>query len=236
MKRSWVFFITIIICVAFAACGNSNNKDIDKELAEETKIETREDLLEIMGGVLEVDFSTLRIYHFKLNDPFYICGYIVPDNFNHLPQFELGDTKYALSTLRVTDYDFPDSGYKDGDFVYIKAMPNGESNVYVYNMSTTKSEQEYIGVEEYCAISKKIHNTYFEVTGFIGSVDEVDGHWTCKMYESKEAYKNDEIERFITLYFDEYPSNINGTTIRVVGKYRPTSDEPWLLHCSIIDE
>ena len=244
MKRMWALLMAIIICLTFVACGNSDNGKEDdrdrnngKETTEEIEIENRSDLIEIMGGVLDVDFDTLWIYHYKLTEPYYICGYVVPNSY-YDSGFVLGDEDYSLTypTIDVMDYHYSESDYEEGSFLYIKALPNGDGGVFLRDLSKTQKEDEYLSVEEYCSMSETIHNTYFEITGFIGSINEEDDYWTCTMYESKEAYKNDDIDWGITLLFDEYPSNINGTNVRVVGKYSPISDEPWLLHCSIIED
>ena len=242
MKKLCLFLAIIMICCTFSACGNTNNgNDIDTEVTEAPKIEERSELIEIMGGVMDVDVSTLWAYHFMLNEPYYISGYVVPDAHYSSRGFVLGDSDYrnTTPTIDVMDNHFDESEYEEGSFVYIKALPNGQDGVFLREISDTETDNDYLSVEEYSKISKTVSSTYFEVTGFIGSVTEDDGSYICKLYESVEKYKdNDVIDWGITLYFDEYPSNINGQVRTVVGEYCPIGiiDEPILNHCSIIDD
>ena len=242
MKKLCLFLAIIMICCTFSACGNSNNdNDIDTEVTEAPKIEDRSALIEIMGGIMDVDVSTLWVYHFMLNEPYYICGYVVPDAYYSSGGFVLGDSDYrnTTPTIDVMDNHFDESKYEEGSFVYIKALPNGQDGVFLREISDTETDNDYLSVEEYSEISKAVSSTYFKVTGFIGSVTEDDGSYICKLYESVEEYKdNDVIDWGITLCFDEYPSNINGQVITVVGEYCPIGiiDEPILNHCSIIDD
>lgn len=239
MKKICLFLTLIMICCMFSGCGNSNNIKI--EYYENPKIEERSDLIDIMGGVLKVDASTLWNYHFMLTEPYYICGYVVPDSFYSSRGFVLGDSnsRNTTSTIDVMDYHFDESEYKEGSFVYIKALPNGQDGVFLKEISSSETDNDYLSVEEYYEISKTINRTYFEITGFIGSVKEEDGNYICKLYESVEKYEEkDVIDWGITLYFDEYPNNVNGQVVSIVGEYCPIGidDEPILLRCSLIDD
>jgi len=238
MRKISLFLAIIMIVSLLTACGETGS-GIKEDNEETVKIETREELLEIMGGVIDADFETLWVYHFLLADPYYICGYVVPNDLYFQRGFVLGDSDYTLTypTIEVLDNHFDESDYEEKSFVYIKALPNGEDGVRLRDISPTATEDiDYLSVEEYCEMSKTIHNTYFEITGFIGSITENDDYWTCKIYESEEVFKDKTIDWGVTLLFDEYPSNINGTTVRVVGKYSPLHEEPMLLHCSIVEE
>lgn len=240
MKKSMIVFLCLFV-VFLTACSDYDDvrrtsRKSDRESSGKTTIETREELVEILKGVVETDFDTLWDYHSLLREPYYICGYMNQRRYSG-NTFELGDEEtYSYHEIEVTNVsDYSKSTYKDNDFIYIEAYPHGEDKVYYYEMSKSKLTDEHISVEEYRDIYDKVYSTYFELDGFIGDIEEkYDSYWLCKMYESKEAYSNSGL--YITLHFDEYPENINGTEIRVVGEYGESNEEPKLYYCSVVDD
>lgn len=241
--------LTILLC-ALMLMGCSSDESNSNNMAHEEW--TYDKLEEEFGGIIETNFSsTKKCLGIIENADFKVCGTIIEKKENSVFGIDLyylrvtddKNNSYSDNTIDVCVTEYAFSKVSEGDFIYAAGTANyvdyggAESENSVQMNCSGEGESIYtyaidesISVSEYVNIIREIsEDTYFQTEGLI--IQDGDSY---KLYESKEAYKENKYG-YIGLEFTEEQNNLNGNIVTVMGK-PDTYLHNGLVGCSIIEE
>jgi len=228
MKRV-LLLLGILLCLSCViSCGK------EEEKAEEWTYERFEDEL---GGIIEMDVLSIE----KCFQEFYsqeiaICGYVIYDGVSRKLSPEL-ETESKSNTILLA----MSNEKLYGKFVYIKGKDLSRIYEGMYRLADIKECSleagegiEYRSVREYIRLMEDFYeNTYIKVEGLVmQDGTNLDGTPSYRLYPSEESY-NEDISKFIFLYFTETPANLHGKHITVMGK---PDDVYSLVECNVVEE
>lgn len=186
---------------------------------------TREEILNNLGEVLTVSFDEMVKYIDVLQESkFYIEGKIEEakyDSFNKYYRYELDAGLFDTITIHDSQK------FEEGDYVYVtvKGLSDYNDEFDTIQISKSKSNQTYLGAEDYFEMCEKRAKTRFKVTGYI-----LDSHTNTLyasiyygktiyyMWESENAYELDKSRsNCIAIVFSDDQTNIIGKKIQVIG-------------------
>lgn len=258
MKKLFVLVMTVIILL-LSSCGNNtancsncggdiqegdlfckkcgsdltdkNDESVGK--TDDPKELTQEELISLLGGVLEASCEEVDEYRLLLKySDFYIEGKIEKaeyDTFFETYEYKL-DAGFDSITIHSTNK------FVKGDYVYVTVL-GLSTNHGVHDeisVSKNKTNEEYLTAEEYFDICKALSRTRFKITGYIfDNPVNIGGEAVCRMYDSEAAYKADKGGYAgIRLAFSEKQENIIGKKIQVMGELL----DDGLHNCSIVSD
>lgn len=248
IKRSLVLFGIIIVIVVVVLLINHNPEE---------KKYTYELLEEDLGGVIEIDFQSVREC-LKLieNHDYVVCGYIIEKTSSSMLGVDLFNIKitddvedsHNGNTVSINITQNPYEKVLEGDFIYASGTLNyvdyGTSKMensvsmlcHTGGYISSEEIEGYSSVSDYIDMVREIsENTWFQTEGVIMQDEEdSNGARIYRLYESKEAYKENK-NGYITIEFIEEQKNLNGKIVTIMG--RPdTNLFNGLVDCSIIEK
>ena len=253
-KTFWQVLIFLLICIVMlVACSNNTQKHEDDNSSispypheKQLKYETRTELLNAMGGVLETDVYSMWTYINWLQDNYFICGYASDVSYNTKDkkyEFFISDSGYSFEGTYINGSSV---SVDEGDFVYVCGRienfetdsfysPKGIIDSSFGSVSLLSDSNDYMSVEDFQSVCKKIKKTYFKVFGVAFDYKEAihGSQPNCLLYESEKSYATNTTIS-IKVNFSVEQSNIVGKSICVIGKCSPLGYGS-LYDCSISD-
>lgn len=228
MKRV-LLLLGILLCFSCViSCGK------EEEKADEWTYERFEDEL---GGIIEMDvLSIIQCFHEFYVQEIAIQGYVIQGGVT----CELSDEPETGSGSNTIGLPM-DNEKLYGELVYIRGKDLNKIYEGRYRLMDIKKcsldEEEgieYRSVREYIRLMENFYeNTYIKVEGLVmQDGTKLDGTPNYKLYPSEESY-NENISKFIFLYFTETPANLHGKHITVMGK---PDDVYSLVECNVVEE
>lgn len=233
VKKSTIVIIVLVAIVLAAVCSivaisafQAKNKEWTYDLLQEE-----------FGGVIEVaDCDALRNCLNLLSwEEYYVCGYVADVNSFSPNILTLSDNGEKEQYIVLLQGDDQDTRFAEvGDFVYANGKANeGTDCYYLYGSAKRKYIKEYLSVNEYLSLMKKIYEkTYFKTTGIIFPYGEnYDGSICYRLYPSEEAYEEEKY--LIDVTFLEGQNVVIGKRVTILGKPDTNALFQGLKDCSI---
>lgn len=244
MKKLMIFLM--ICCLALGGCkNNSEIEEWDYEKLEEE-----------FGGIIELDFeSTKNCLDLIERNNYVVSGYIIEKTNSSILGLDLYyikitddmDNSYEGNEIDicVTKNDF--FKVNEGDYIYASGKMQytdygGKESENSVSMSchtggniSLEPIENCVTVKDYIDTVKNIsESTYFQTEGILIQDGEYsNGTPIYKLYESKEAYKENKYG-YISIGFLEEQYNMDGKTVVIIGK-PDTYLFQGLVKCSVLE-